>query len=133
MNPTPAGSEPRTIFIPLILGTVNPGVTEMASQQSQNTISIMNMASATTVGFTNSQAVNQAPSSDSRQKHTDAQPKTQPQTCSQASEDYYPHKIHGLGGPAATKPFLQDFSLVAEAAKRAEMSVIMRDMEGISL
>lgn len=132
MNPTPAGSEPRTIFIPLILGTVNPGVTEMASQQSQNTISNMNIASATTVGFTNSQAVNQAPS-DSRQIQTDTQPKTQTQTYPQASEDYYPHKIHGLGGPAATTPFLQDFSLVAEAAKRAEMSVIMRDMEGISL
>lgn len=45
----------------------------------------------------------------------------------------YPHQIHGVGGPTATAPFLQDFSLVAEAAKRAQMAVVMRDMEGISL
>lgn len=45
----------------------------------------------------------------------------------------YPHQISGKGGPTATAPFLEDFCLVAEAAKRAEMSVIMRDMEGISL
>ena len=45
----------------------------------------------------------------------------------------YPHQIQGMGGPTATAPFLQDFSLVAEAAKRAQMAVVMRDMEGISL
>lgn len=45
----------------------------------------------------------------------------------------YPHQIHGTGGPTATTPFLQDLSLVAEAAKRAQMAVVMRDMEGISL
>ncbi|KJF60379.1 uncharacterized protein CIMG_10466 [Coccidioides immitis RS] len=37
------------------------------------------------------------------------------------------------GGPTATAPFLQDFSLVAEAAKRAQMAVLMRDLEGVSL
>jgi hypothetical protein len=33
----------------------------------------------------------------------------------------------------ATMPFLRDFNLVAEAAKRAQMAVLMRDMEGVSL
>ncbi|OJJ36488.1 hypothetical protein ASPWEDRAFT_94256, partial [Aspergillus wentii DTO 134E9] len=46
-----------------------------------------------------------------------------------APNDTYPHQITGLGGPTATAPFLQDFSLVAEAAKRAQMSVVMRDLE----
>jgi hypothetical protein len=32
-----------------------------------------------------------------------------------------------------TSPFLRDFNLVAEAAKRAQMAVLMRDMEGVAL
>jgi len=32
-----------------------------------------------------------------------------------------------------TSPFLQDFNLVAEAAKRAQMAVLMRDFEGVGL
>jgi hypothetical protein len=32
-----------------------------------------------------------------------------------------------------TSPFLRDFNLVAEAAKRAQMAVLMRDLEGIGL
>ncbi|KZF23577.1 hypothetical protein L228DRAFT_238128 [Xylona heveae TC161] len=36
-------------------------------------------------------------------------------------------------GPSATLPFLRDFNLVAEAAKRAQMAVVMRDLEGVSL
>lgn len=50
-----------------------------------------------------------------------------------AGQTEYPHRIHGDGGPTATAPFLQDFSLVAEAAKRAQMAVVMRDLEGVSL
>jgi len=34
--------------------------------------------------------------------------------------------------PTSTDSFLKDFTLVAEAAKRAQMAVLMRDMEGIS-
>ncbi|OJD24474.1 hypothetical protein ACJ73_04168 [Blastomyces percursus] len=37
---------------------------------------------------------------------------------------------HDTQGTAA---FLRDFTLVAEAAKRAQMAVIARDLEGISL
>ncbi|QSZ32832.1 hypothetical protein DSL72_002412 [Monilinia vaccinii-corymbosi] len=32
-----------------------------------------------------------------------------------------------------TSPFLRDFNLVAEAAKRAQMACLMRDMEGCGL
>ncbi|KAJ5692721.1 hypothetical protein N7462_002144 [Penicillium macrosclerotiorum] len=45
----------------------------------------------------------------------------------------YPHQVSGLGGPTATAPFLQDFNLVAEAAKRAQMSIVMRDLESVTL
>lgn len=40
---------------------------------------------------------------------------------------------HPTAGPTATAPFLKDFNLVAEAAKRAQMAVVMRDLEGINL
>ena len=41
---------------------------------------------------------------------------------------------HGpLGGPTATAPFLKDFNLVAEAAKRAQMAVVLRDLESVTL
>ncbi|KAK0635574.1 hypothetical protein B0T17DRAFT_484661 [Bombardia bombarda] len=34
---------------------------------------------------------------------------------------------------ASTDVFLKDFTLVAEAAKRAQMACLMRDMEGVGL
>ncbi|KAH8694970.1 hypothetical protein BGW36DRAFT_298936 [Talaromyces proteolyticus] len=37
------------------------------------------------------------------------------------------------GGPAATAPFLKDFTLVAEAVKRVQMDAVMTEMESISL
>jgi hypothetical protein len=39
----------------------------------------------------------------------------------------------GGGGPAATAPFLRDFTLVAEAVKRVQMEVVMTEMESITL
>jgi hypothetical protein len=33
----------------------------------------------------------------------------------------------------STDVFLKDFTLVAEAAKRAQMAVLMRDLEGVAL
>ena len=33
----------------------------------------------------------------------------------------------------STEAFLKDFTLVAEAAKRAQMAVLMRDLDGVSL
>ncbi|KAL4954315.1 hypothetical protein BDW69DRAFT_163319 [Aspergillus filifer] len=55
---------------------------------------------------------------------------TQQQT---QAESHYPHQISGDGGPTATAPFLRDFSLVAEAAKRAQVAIVTRDLEGVSL
>ncbi|KAL5336153.1 hypothetical protein BJX70DRAFT_373648 [Aspergillus crustosus] len=49
------------------------------------------------------------------------------------SNNTYPHQITGTGGPTATAPFLRDFSLVAEAAKRAQVAIVTRDLEGVSL
>ncbi|KAF2972518.1 hypothetical protein GQX73_g1051 [Xylaria multiplex] len=33
----------------------------------------------------------------------------------------------------STDPYLRDFTLVAEAARRAQMSIMMRDMEDVSI
>lgn len=59
-------------------------------------------------------------------------PRSEVPPANQPAADY-PHQITGLGGPTATAPFLQDFSLVAEAAKRAQMSIVMRDLESVTL
>ncbi|KAJ5377174.1 uncharacterized protein N7496_004583 [Penicillium cataractarum] len=59
-------------------------------------------------------------------------PRSEVPLANQPATDY-PHQVNGLGGPTATAPFLQDFSLVAEAAKRAQMSIVMRDLESVTL
>ncbi|KAJ5626283.1 hypothetical protein N7510_002592 [Penicillium lagena] len=69
-----------------------------------------------------------APGNDQPVPQSGAAPVPQPGT-----DHHYPHPINGLGGPTATAPFLQDFSLVAEAAKRAQMSIVMRDLESVTL
>ncbi|KAI9795993.1 MAG: hypothetical protein M1833_006569 [Piccolia ochrophora] len=43
------------------------------------------------------------------------------------------HQRGGENDPSATSPFLRDLNLVAEAAKRAQMAVLMRDMEGVAI
>jgi hypothetical protein len=56
-----------------------------------------------------------------------------PVNAAPAASEHYPHQINGHGGPTATAPFLQDFNLVAEAAKRAQMGIVMRDLESVTL
>jgi len=56
----------------------------------------------------------------------------QPSNCAPAAGQV-PQDGKGTGGPTATAPFLRDFNLVAEAAKRAQMSIVVRDLESISL
>lgn len=82
-----------------------------------------------------------------QQQHlfADAQAQTQAQTQAQQSMDTVlpTHYQQGqgqvqpgqmaLGGPAATAPFLQDFTLVAEAVKRVQMDAVMTEMESITL
>jgi len=58
----------------------------------------------------------------------------QPNFMNQQSHPYGHQNQQGMtNNPAATTSFLKDFNLVAEAAKRAQMAVVMRDLEGISL
>jgi hypothetical protein len=61
-----------------------------------------------------------------------AQAHKQPSNCAPAAGQI-PQDGKEAGGPTATAPFLRDFNLVAEAAKRAQMSIVVRDMESISL
>lgn len=44
-------------------------------------------------------------------------------------QQYYGEK----GGPAATAPFLRDFTLVAEAVRRVQMDRVMSEMERVTL
>ncbi|EPS27117.1 hypothetical protein PDE_02058 [Penicillium oxalicum 114-2] len=60
-------------------------------------------------------------------------PAEAPSSTHQPAAGHYPHQVSGSGGPTATAPFLQDFSLVAEAAKRAQLSIVMRDLESVTL
>ncbi|MCJ1254946.1 hypothetical protein MMC24_002762 [Lignoscripta atroalba] len=45
----------------------------------------------------------------------------------------YDARKGGVNDPTASTPFLRDFNLVAEAAKRAQVAVLMRDMGDVSL
>ncbi|OCK80579.1 hypothetical protein K432DRAFT_267689, partial [Lepidopterella palustris CBS 459.81] len=66
----------------------------------------------------------------------------QTQQCRQQSEiaaprqlgyDYRPNR-DGAGRTAAeTKSLLNEYALLAEAAKRAQMAVLMRDIDGMEL
>lgn len=45
----------------------------------------------------------------------------------------HPSSTHHLSDPDGTTPYLRDFTLLAEAAKRAQMAVLMRDMEAMGV
>ncbi|KAL4931082.1 uncharacterized protein BDV17DRAFT_257047 [Aspergillus undulatus] len=77
-------------------------------------------------------ATSQQPQQVQLQQHHQ-QPLVHDTTQSQSHPTLYPHQISGDGGPTATAPFLRDFSLVAEAAKRAQVAIVTRDLEGVSL
>lgn len=67
-----------------------------------------------------------------------AQAQAQPNMDNMIPTHYQQGQIQGqgqmtLGGPAATAPFLQDFTLVAEAVKRVQMDAVMTEMESITL
>lgn len=52
---------------------------------------------------------------------------------SQMPSNYMGQRGGGMGGAPETAPFLQDFSLVAEAAKRAQMACLARDLGEVGL
>ncbi|KAI9880516.1 MAG: hypothetical protein M1830_002556 [Pleopsidium flavum] len=72
----------------------------------------------------------QAPSSQATSQHALLQPQSHHQ---QPSAYDCPPQRGTANDPSAASPFLRDFNLVAEAAKRAQMAVLMRDMEGVAL
>ncbi|KAK0728465.1 hypothetical protein B0T26DRAFT_636329 [Lasiosphaeria miniovina] len=69
-----------------------------------------------------------APITSPTSQHTSAMPSSQPSPTAMI----VPPQPAPLKSPS-TDVFLKDFTLVAEAAKRAQMAVLMRDMEGIGL
>jgi len=51
----------------------------------------------------------------------------------QATYDYRPNREGAGRTNGETKNLLSEYALIAEAAKRAQMAVLMRDMEGVEL
>ncbi|KAF2199465.1 hypothetical protein GQ43DRAFT_114653 [Delitschia confertaspora ATCC 74209] len=55
------------------------------------------------------------------------------QTQPQSTNDYRPSRDSTGRTTTETNAYLNDFALLAEAAKRAQMACLMRDMEGVEL
>ncbi|OJI88117.1 hypothetical protein ASPTUDRAFT_136183 [Aspergillus tubingensis CBS 134.48] len=113
---------------------ISPGY----SPQPQNTLGLAAAAAAAAVNSQTAQMQlqSQPPTANTseQQNLTDlSQTSAAAATMGQPAADTYPHQVTGSGGPTATAPFLRDFSLVAEAAKRAQMSVMVRDLESVTL
>ncbi|PWY74833.1 hypothetical protein BO83DRAFT_388150 [Aspergillus eucalypticola CBS 122712] len=116
---------------------ISPGY----SSQPQNTLGLAAAAAAAAVNSQTAQMQlqSQAPTvnASEQQNLTDLSQTSAAAaaaaTMGQPAADTYPHQVTGSGGPTATAPFLRDFSLVAEAAKRAQMSVMVRDLESVTL
>ncbi|EMR69219.1 hypothetical protein MGN70_007551 [Eutypa lata] len=66
-----------------------------------------------------------APRSSSHQQHTSA--------TGGSTQSFAPAPAPVQVKTPSTDVFIRDLNLVAEAAKRAQMAVLMRDMEGIAL
>lgn len=64
-------------------------------------------------------------------EHSIAVPTLNEQSHYESSSQSVP--VKSGSGPMATAPFLKDFNLVAEAARRAQMAVMMREMESVKL
>ncbi|CAK4032460.1 Hypothetical predicted protein [Lecanosticta acicola] len=62
-----------------------------------------------------------------------AQQQRAPAQAQQAAGSHYVGQRGDGGGVPETAPFLQDFNLVAEAAKRAQMACLSRDLGDIGL
>ncbi|KAF4314183.1 hypothetical protein GTA08_BOTSDO01641 [Botryosphaeria dothidea] len=63
-----------------------------------------------------------------------AQPqRPQPQASRSTSWEYRPNRDNAGRTAQETMSYLNEYNLVAEAAKRAQMAVLMRDMEGMEM
>lgn len=68
-------------------------------------------------------------------RHGGASSSAASSTASQSSpsQAFVPPQPPQQARQSGTETFLRDFNLVAEAAKRAQMACLMRDMEGCGL
>jgi len=64
---------------------------------------------------------------------TAAAPSYQQQQQQQQPAAFQTQPLSSSSSASSTDAFLRDFTLVAEAAKRAQMAVLMRDFEGVGL
>ena len=67
-----------------------------------------------------------------QQQSTSQQAQRRPQDGQALSNHYMGQRADGGGAPE-TAPFLKDFNLVAEAAKRAQMACLARDLGDVGL
>jgi hypothetical protein len=69
------------------------------------------------------------------QYHATTEQQDQQMSGSSGMQNYtYPPERSNAGATAQeTRNYIDQFALVAEAAKRAQMAVLMRDMEGVEL
>ncbi|TVY48507.1 hypothetical protein LOCC1_G001220 [Lachnellula occidentalis] len=85
---------------------------------------------------TNTTSSSAQPSSYSQPPQSQYQSAPAPAQHQQAQTQAAQHQqqpVAGSSDSGGTTPFLRDFNLVAEAAKRAQMAVLMRDMEAVGL
>lgn len=75
--------------------------------------------------------------SSSKTRHYPISSNTAAQTSAPTSHPRLSHaqpvSNHHLSDPEGTAPYLREFNLLAEAAKRAQMAVLMRDMEAMGV
>ncbi|KAK4153931.1 hypothetical protein C8A00DRAFT_33332 [Chaetomidium leptoderma] len=69
---------------------------------------------------------------DARSSSTSSQFSAMSSTQQSPTQQFVPPAPKPAKAPS-TDAFLKDFTLVAEAAKRAQMAVLMRDFEGVGL
>ncbi|KAK2800823.1 hypothetical protein FQN50_007964 [Emmonsiellopsis sp. PD_5] len=103
----------------------------MASQQQHSQNSSAPAHQASFQPYQSNGANPHAPASFTSTSHA-----SQPAAASKQHDAHQPahqHPSHNNGCGQGTAAFLKDFNLVAEAAKRAQIAVIARDLEGVSL
>ncbi|KAL4915803.1 hypothetical protein BDW62DRAFT_187648 [Aspergillus aurantiobrunneus] len=116
----------------------NPAAATIALSQSNLQYSASNTLGTPAATQNQIQNQSQPQPSAGQQQQQQSQPHdttitTTTQPTAHSHPTLYPHQVTGDGGPTATAPFLRDFSLVAEAAKRAQVAIVTRDLEGVSL
>ncbi|KAJ5299965.1 hypothetical protein N7476_011522 [Penicillium atrosanguineum] len=121
-NPFDLSSKPTTRAFTAPLQPTSAGIPQAAMSQAQPLSQALNDSSHC-VGLPVT----------IQNENPGAVPLSEAVSANQAATTCYSHQVEGLGGPTATAPFLQDFSLVAEAAKRAQMGIVMRDLESVTL